>query len=351
MFPKITHIEQILPSILGRKDFIHVIKDGYQVVDYVYEDGDSFDDPIRRECRGIKFDLKGKIIGRPFHKFFNYGQKLIQYDWSQPHRIMTKLDGSMVHSCIINNELRLCTRMGITDQSIMAEKYLTQRQKDWLYTMALHNYNVILEFTSPDNRIVIEYDQPKLTMLAVRNINDGNYFKAKYLDDVFEQVEEHHFEINDGNVEHLRQVTKGIEGFVVAWADGTYVKIKSDEYTQMHRAVSYFERENMILPLILDGQVDDILPNLSLDRQHRLIKFETYVMGEYHSWLNKIQTFHEVARYHHKWEKKDYAIAVLKQYPKEVSSAFFAIWDDKDYKQVLKQCIMRNPDKLLETRW
>lgn len=92
-FCEIKHIDQCLLEIEGRKDFIHVVKDGYQVIDYLFEDGDTFATPIRQQCRGIKFDLDGNIIGRPLHKFFNYGQKLLTYDWSKPHRIMTKLDG------------------------------------------------------------------------------------------------------------------------------------------------------------------------------------------------------------------------------------------------------------------
>lgn len=348
-FPIITHIDDVLPFIEGRKDFIHVVKDGYQVIDYVYEEGDSFDNEIRRECRGLKFDMNGNIIGRSFHKFFNYGQKLLSYDWNQPHRIMTKLDGSMVHSVLINGELRLCTRMGITDQSIAAEGVLTDRQKIILRHLNIFGYNAILEFTSPENRIVIEYDKPELTLLACRDIKKGNYYQLKWLQDEFENIDLHNFTITDADVERIRAETTGIEGFVVAWNDGTYVKIKGDEYCQMHRAVSYFERENMILPIVLDSQCDDIYPSLSAERASRLFEYESAVMKEYLSMINAI---YNTIQYQFGYEcnRKEFALWVNANTPQGLRAAYFAGLDGKNIKEAVRNCILRNPD-LLSTRW
>lgn len=348
-FPVIKHIDDVLPSISGRKDFIHVVKNGYQVIDYVYEEGDSFDDPIRRECRGIKFDMNGKVIGRPLHKFHNYGQKLITYDWNKPHTIMTKLDGSMVHSCIIENDLRLCTRMGITEQSEMAEVYLTARQKIVLRILNLQGFNAIIEFTSPDNRIVIGYDEPKLTLLACRNIEDGRYYKLGWLEDEFEPIEIHTFTITDADVQRIRAETTGIEGYVVAWPDGTYVKIKGDEYCQMHRAVSYFERENMILPLVLDSQCDDIYPSLSPERASKLFEYEAAVMKEY---IEMIDTVHRCIQYEFgpECERKTFALWVNANVPTGLRAAYFSALDGKNIKESVRNCILRNPD-LLTTRW
>lgn len=349
MFPVIAHIDQVLPAISGRKDFVHVKKDGYQVIDYVYEENDTFNDNIRMECRGIKFDEDGKIISRPLRKFFNYGQKLITYDWNKPHRIMTKMDGSMVSSVIIHGELRLCTRMGITEQSQMAELYLTDAQRRHLTSLNLQGFNAILEFVSPDNRIVIEYDEPKLVLLAVRNIADGRYYRLDWLEREFEVVDDHQFTINDSMVEKLRADTTGIEGYVIAWNDGTYVKIKSDEYCQMHRAVSYFERENMILPIILDSQCDDIYPSLSADRADRLFEYEAAVMKEFLEWVSAVEN--RAAAYFEESEpRKDYAIDINCNYPSGIRAAFFAAIDSKDVKDAVKNCILRNPD-LLSVRW
>lgn len=349
MFPIITHIDQVLPAISGRKDFVHAKKDGYQIIDYLYEDNDTFNDDIRMECRGIKFDEDGKIISRPFHKFFNYGQKLLTYDWNKPHRIMTKADGSMVSSTLINGELRLCTRMGITEQSEMAEMYLTDSQRNHLKQLNLQGFNAIFEFVSPDNRIVIEYDEPKLILLAVRNIFTGQYYRLGWLEREFENIDTHEFTINDSTIEKLREETTGIEGYVVAWADGTYVKIKSKEYGQMHRAVSYFQREDMILPIILDGQCDDIYPSLSQERADRLSKFEHEVLREYHAMIAHVIT--QRHRYIESGDsRKEFALWVNTNVQPGLRAAMFSAIDGKDVKESVRNCILRNPD-LLTVRW
>lgn len=364
----IKHIDQVLPYIDGYKEFIHVIKDGYQVIDYVFVSNDIFKNPfeddidiaerhkrlIQLQCRGIKFDLDGNIIGRPFHKFKNYGEdghiKNI-YDWSKPHRVMTKLDGSMVHSCIINGRLRLCTRMGITDQSLEAEQYLTDHQRIQLEVLNTLGANAILEYTSPSNRIVIAYDEPKLTLLAIRNIYTGHYHRNYAIERAFPVVEEHpEMVLGDQNIEQIRAETTGIEGYVVSWADGTYVKIKSNEYTQMHRAVSFFEREDMILPAVLDSQCDDLYPNLSLDRAERLFEYEAQVMKEFLGLVDEVYD----ARYMYIEDKfptrKDYAMWVNSNVSTGLRAAYFAAIDNKNVEEAVKACILRNPD-LLSVRW
>lgn len=353
-FPVINHIDEVLPYIEGRKDFIHVIKDGYQVVDYVYEDSDSFDSPIRRECRGLKFDASGVIIGRPLHKFFNYGQKLITYDWGIPHNIMIKMDGSMVHSALINGDIRLCTRMGITDQSIAAEKLVDDQLKDFLEFANELGYTVIMEYTSPSNQIVIEYTETKLTIIALRQTTTGLYMPYHHLLTMeghgIEIVDVIKAKLGDDNIEQIREETTGIEGYVVSWDDGTRVKIKTDEYVQKHRAVSYFDRENMILPLVLDSQCDDIYPALSPERAARLMEYESKVLSEFFELIS------EVREVHAKWiddefpTRREYAQYVMSNAPKGLTPAYFNAIDGKDIVDSVKKCILANPD-LLTTRW
>jgi hypothetical protein len=62
-FPRITHINDVLPHILGRDEFKVMEKEGYTAITYAVAFEETFqwdsDDPvgsaIRRECRGITF--------------------------------------------------------------------------------------------------------------------------------------------------------------------------------------------------------------------------------------------------------------------------------------------------------
>jgi hypothetical protein len=104
-FPKITHINDILPAIEGSPEFIVAERDGYKVVNYMVNQPDTFPEvtdynsAVRRECRGIIFDTDGNLISRRLHKFFNCGERdetqIDKIDLSKPHVILEKLDGCL----------------------------------------------------------------------------------------------------------------------------------------------------------------------------------------------------------------------------------------------------------------
>ena len=108
----IEHIDQVLPHIKDKPEFVVIDKGDYKVIDYVYVDKDSFDHPVAIECRGIKFSSDGSILSRPFAKFFNVGEKqqLNEIDLNLSHHLLHKLDGSMIHPAVINDQLVFMTR-------------------------------------------------------------------------------------------------------------------------------------------------------------------------------------------------------------------------------------------------
>lgn len=266
--PIIRHIDDILPAIDGRGDFIVAHKDGYSVVDYVYALADSFDCPIRTECRGIKFSAKGDILARPLHKFKNIGEcaetQPHLLDFTKPHIIMEKLDGSMIHPAIVNDEVVFMTRMGRTDVARKAERHLTPELADILRGFLNGGATPIFEFTAPDNRIVVSYPESALTLLAVRNTIDGQYWLRRILEGmglplvpVFDPAHTN----AAGFVAYARAVL-GFEGFVVQFADGLWVKAKGDDYVMKHKAKDSILQEKNLLTLVLSGAVDDVLPLL-----------------------------------------------------------------------------------------
>lgn len=132
MFPKIRHIDDVLPYIKDIDEFAVIEKDGYTVIDYLFMGGETFKGEtnslsmnIRKECRGIAFDTNGNIISRPLEKFFNVGEKEEtmpeNLDWSGDNLVMDKLDGSMLRPLYLEDGFRMGTRKGITDVSILAE--------------------------------------------------------------------------------------------------------------------------------------------------------------------------------------------------------------------------------------
>lgn len=270
----IRHIDDVLPHIEGRQDFIVAQKDGYTVIDYVYALPDSFDHPARIECRGIKFAPDGNILARPLHKFFNAGERPDTQphalDFSQPHTIMEKLDGSMIHSAIVDGEVVFMTRMGRTDVARKAERHLTDRinYMSSLLLNASHPATPIFEWTAPDNRIVVRYEESALTLLAIRRHEDGFYYPpsvcADWAADMDVPFVTNHEPQHTSAADFLAyaHAVRGSEGFVVRFANGLWVKAKGEDYVLKHRAKDSILQEKNLLALALSGGLDDVLPLL-----------------------------------------------------------------------------------------
>ncbi len=199
-FPVINTIDDVLPAIAGRDEFVVAQRDFGTVINYLVAMPDTFkmegpDDvmgAIRRECRGLIFDLEGRIMSRPFHKFFNVNEKeetqAHMLDLSRPHTVMDKLDGSMIRPVRMDGMVRLATKMGVTDIAIEAEKLLDPVQYAWLEDMMVEGYTPIFEYVAPTNKIVVDYAEAKLILTAVRETVTGDYTSLRQWAAPFELV-------------------------------------------------------------------------------------------------------------------------------------------------------------------
>lgn len=189
-FPTITHLSDVLPHVEGRDDFVVAVKDGYTVINYILQTSDTFrpdltdrGNLIRRECRGLIFDNEtGVLIRRPFHKFFNVGEReeTLTLDLTQPHQILVKLDGSMIAPFKTSDgRLRWGTKMVAESFETAVSNFVERSNIDYegfARDVISSGCTPIFEWMSRDNRIVIDYGaEPKLTLLAIRNMITGVY--------------------------------------------------------------------------------------------------------------------------------------------------------------------------------
>src|SRR6056300_703720 len=189
-FPEIRTIQDVLPHIEGREEFIVAEREGYTVINYVVAMADTFDmtgpydlgGAMRRECRGLIFDADGNLMSRPFHKFFNVNERAEtqthEIDMSQPHVIMEKMDGSMIRPILVDGYLRLATKMGVTNVAMDAEAWLAAQDpslKEWLRQCVEDSVTPIFEWVSPFNQIVLAYETADLVYLGTRDNATGAY--------------------------------------------------------------------------------------------------------------------------------------------------------------------------------
>lgn len=313
-FPVIHNIDDVLPHIQDVEGFIVVRKDDYDVINYVISTPETF--PVitednrltasmRRECRGLIFDKDGNIISRPYHKFFNLGERedhlMSNIDFSRPHVILEKLDGSMIRPIRINGHWRLATKMGVTEVSMKAETYLA---KSGLY----QDYNrffdalfeagktPIFEFCSNSQRIVLDYPEDRLVLTAIRDNEHGTY--ASY-NELQLHAMVHGFEVVkavEGTVENMLDLAKTSEeeeGWIVRFDDGDMVKIKCEWYVLCHRSKDLITREKNVVEMIINEAVDDVLPLLIEEDRKRV---EEYMENFYTSLLWHVDLFERRAK-------------------------------------------------------
>lgn len=273
-FPYITHIDTVLPHIIGRDEFVVADKGDYKVVNYVVTTADTFTDvddddgsSIRRECRGLVFDRDGKVMSRRFHKFFNVNERdetrFEKIDFSQPHRFLAKLDGSMVSPIFIDGGVRWGTKMGITDTSMNAEVFVAKNRKyeEFAFYVRELNCTPIFEWCSRKNKIVIDYPEDALVLLAIRNNYSGHYI-------LYEEMCEMARDYDIPVVESLRVTTDNVEsavnevakwedaeGVVVRFDDGHMVKIKSEWYVLRHKSKDAITREKNVFDYVVNDRI------------------------------------------------------------------------------------------------
>lgn len=344
----IRNIDQVLPAIEGRSDFIHVKKDGYSVIDYVYTDKDSFDCPIRLECRGLKFHTAtGDLIARPFEKFFNVGEKEQPHeiDFTRPHYVMEKLDGSMVHPAIVGGEALYMTRMGHTD---VAQACQSRHWLPGVRDILRAGFTPIFEWTAPDNRIVVRYDESRLTLLAVRDTFTGRYMSANAV-----YVHAQHLGIPAARLfdpvsdpKAFLDHAKGLqdqEGFVIRFEGGKAYKVKADDYVMQHRAKSDLDSEKKVLAIVLEGRADDFGAMLDPWDAEELHSYQGAVNRKIDRLAKEVLAISNANAH---LDRKALALGPAQTIDPRLKGALFATRDGKPVRDSVVQAVRRDPSIL-----
>lgn len=358
-FPTIMNINDVLPAIEGRSEFIVAEREHFDVINYVVVTPESFemtgpDDrlgAIRRECRGLIFDKSGAIISRPFHKFFNLGER----DETMPNNlnmmkveaVYEKMDGSMVRPLMIDGEIRLATKMGLTDIGSDAEKLLTARQKLVLASLMKNRITPIFEYVAPTNKIVVHYSEARLVLLAARHIQDGTYFQLEDVDKygVFEHVKRWNWDAADVDsyVTKVRQETDR-EGDVVRFLNGHCFKSKNDWYVRIHKVKDRISQDRNILDIIVNEEIDDVYPLLDKVDHDRVMFYEIGFWNSFNNALDRIEGLYKLAVVIYDGNKKRVALEMVPNLIKKEDAKFlFKMLDgDRDLRGMMIEYVKKN---------
>jgi RNA ligase len=238
--------------------------------------------------RSLLCDQNGIVLSSGFGKFLNYGedpdldiltQKSILAGKVQ---FSEKVDGSLIIRSVINGKVHFRTRGShhlADDFSEPVMSLIKYKYPKLLNPSMDSRYSILFEYTSPDNRIVLKYDEPKLTAIGLMDLS-GDIPEVCASQELAQQLEEDYDTpsvkfYNLGNsindiISNIRK-WKDSEG-VVAWCtlpDGSmhFAKIKAAEYIRIH-SLKYHLTKDKVIMLCYTKDID-LLVKLQ-DEMHEL---------------------------------------------------------------------------------
>lgn len=296
------------------------------------------DDLIRRECRGITFCSKtGDILARKYHKFFNVGEREEtlphNIDLSKSHRVLAKLDGSMITPVLINDKVEWHTKMGATDVAKQAAEFVAKNPVyDTLARWQIECGNtLIFEWCSRKQQIVLDYKEDQLVLTGARDLRTGEYRSFKWLFDIGQSAG---IPVVDafGSADHINTFVemareeKDTEGYVIRFDNGQMLKVKTEWYVQIHKAKEKILQDRHVVGMILDNTLDDVKGFLSQEDLNSLNEFEAKIVETMETLARTAVQF-VAERKKLDWTKKDYALAADHIWSMD-KALVFAIWDD-----------------------
>lgn len=375
-FPEIKHIDDVLLQIEDKPEFKVMEKGWYTVINYMVAFEDTFslirhrthyNMWMRRECRGLIFNTAtGELISRPYHKFFNVGERdetqIDKIDLNQPHVVLEKLDGSMIRPIPTPEGFRLGTKAGITDVAMNAEVFIGDKPQysTFINLCISQETTPIFEWVSRKNRIVVDYPEDNLILTAIRDNRNGSYVEyesmkrsASHLNIPCVKAYSKGVPTSEDLINHIRKWDDG-EGVVIRFDDGHMVKIKADEYILRHRSKEQINSEKNIIQVILSDAVDDMIPLLTEDDATRLRKFQAEFWSAVDEVAQDLTTIFEGGDRVYP-DKKEFAVEFVNRMLLPMHRPFmFGMKQGKECKQLLIDSIeksLTSQTKLNDSRW
>jgi len=204
----------------------------------------------------------GEIVSRGFTKFFNLGEMEEVSIENLPggrFEATNKLDGSLgIAYRDTDGVVKIATRGSfVSEQADWANKELLKYPR--VQQELGNGVSLLFEIIYPENRIVLQYSQEQFGLWLIgcidSNGRDFSYPELSLLGQYLGLNVVEKFEIESlDEVEALVNDTKGVEGWVIRFEDGTRVKVKTSEYVWLHRIISGLSPEMLRTLMLQDNR-------------------------------------------------------------------------------------------------
>ena len=126
-----------------------------------------------------------------------------------------------------------------------------------------------------------------------------------------------------------------VEGFVVTFNDGHRIKVKCDWYVRIHKALERIRYDRHIAALILNEELDDILPMLeSESARTRVTEYNEYFMNLFHDKFVRLSNVVNTGIARYGSDKKSIALEYSKEVNKKDLQFVFKVVDGRDFREL-----------------
>lgn len=241
--------------------------------------------PFISEIRGLMIHESGRII-YSMPKFFNPHEPYNEYDPNLPCDIYEKIDGSLIKMFVIDGKLVFATKNGFSQEFITKAHAIydtNQLFHDLRDYITKHNYVALLELVRVDNPIVIQYNEDKLFLLALRD-EVGNFIP---IPNKFQELTPRKFDVTHNEALTLLDTLTDAEGFVVYQQGRPVQKLKTRWYIERH--VIYSQSLAKLRELVITQKIDDVWDIMPPGKKQTCIEINN-------EWANLINTLSERAK-------------------------------------------------------
>jgi len=350
-------------------------------------------DDITLNCRGLVLDTEGNVIAKPFPKFFNYEEHKPEDIPNEYFEVYEKMDGSLgiffYYEEELSNERRyniwfnnnyetgmerffdpnnlpdfddpyyeptpkikgewhMATRGSFTsEQAIKGMEIANKYNYD---KICVPGYTYLFEIIYPENRIVVDYGkEERLVLLGVMNRRGEEFPYEEMVDEGWDIVMKYKTWGEDWET-LKKEISKDNEGYVIRFSGGMRMKIKGDEYVRLHRILTNFStkdiwellRNNEPLESFLERVPDEF--DVWVKEVVRNLKYSFFQIDER---AGKMHDYFRYGKYNDREvepTKKEFA-EYIKQFPTELASVMFKMWDKRPYDYIIWKMIKPKYEK------
>jgi hypothetical protein len=287
---------------------------------------------ILRECRSVVINLEDEeLVLTPFKKFFNLNEieenrlenVLKEIKKAKSVECTNKKDGSMQFSRFYHNKI------------VMAGTKALDPKESWRlvegYSWLTGNHKLMIE-SNPDLTFIFEYislkdvhvvmyekEEEGLYLIGIREVNTGkeySYAEVKEFADIYDvkmtEIENRTFDEIMEAVKQYKSNEK--EGWVIN-IDGHRIKLKCDDYVQLHRILTHVSSINLIIKAVSDGYYDDLISKVPDVYRKRVNGIAKMIYQYIHETEFDIQYWYNKAP---KDDRKTFFVWVNQNVPKDL---------------------------------